>query len=318
MKRIQTLLGDIAPSDLGVTNAHDHLIRSGGKEVLLDKDFLIDDVAKAVEEMRLFVAAGGKALIDMDPIGCGRNVPKMLEVARQVPGHIVLTTGFHKGEFYDARTHWVATCTVDQIAAMIVAELEEGLDRHSYNGPIVERVPAKAGVIKAGTGYGTITEFEKKCIQAACLAQQQTGAPILTHTQGGTMALEQVELFKQFGADLEHVGLCHVQRNPDTYYHRRLLDMGVTLCYDGPARTKYFSDDVIARLIFEMVKAGHQKQLLLSMDSGRASYQKVYGGVGIDYMLTRFVPRLRDEGLPEDALQDILVNNPARFFAMGK
>ena len=221
-------------------------------------------------------------------------------------------------EFYDNRVFWLATVTVEQAAAMLIAELKEGLDLHSYNGPVVERVTAKAGVIKVGSGYGTITPFERKAFQAAVIAQQETGAPIVTHTQGGTMALEQIELFRQMGADLQRVALSHTQRNPDPWYHKQLLDAGVSLCYDGPARTKYFSDNVIAGLIHEMVKAGYQKQIMLSMDAGRASYQKPYGGIGMDYLLTTFVPRLRSEGLSQAAIDDILIHNPARFFAMGK
>jgi len=319
MRRVQTLLGDIAPEEMGITDSHDHLIRSGGMELVHDPDFGLDDVEKAVEEMELFIEAGGKTLVDMDPIGCGRNVPKMLEIAKRVEGkgHIILTTGFHKGEFYDKKCHWLATCTIDQIAGLLVAEVQEGLDLHSYNGPIVERTTAKAGVIKAGSSYGAITPLEKKVFQAVAIAQQETGAAISTHTERGTMGMEQVELLREHGADLGKVALGHVQKNPDPSYHLRLLDTGVTLSYDGPARVKYYPDSVIADLIYRAVDAGFQKQLLLCMDAGRASYQKAYGwGYGIDYMLTVFVPRLRSEGLAESAIEDMLVNNPARLFAI--
>ena len=166
MKHVQTLLGDIAPEEMGITDSHDHLIRSGGMELVHDTDFGLDDVDKAVQEMEFFIEAGGKTLVDMDPIGCGRNVPKMLEVAKRASGHIILTTGFHKGEFYDNNTHWIATCTVDQITELLIAEVKEGLDLHSYNGPVLERTTAKAGVIKAGSSYGAITPFEKKVFQA--------------------------------------------------------------------------------------------------------------------------------------------------------
>jgi phosphotriesterase-related protein len=234
-------------------------------------------------------------------------------------GHIVLTTGFQRGEFYDNRTHWVATCSVEQIAEMLIKEIKEGLDKHSYNGPIVERVSAKAGVIKVGSSYGVITPFEKKVFQAASIAQQETGAPIVTHTERGTMAMEQVNLLKEYGANLEKVILSHVQKNPDPYYHKKLVETGVTLCYDGPARVKYYSDNIIADLIYRLVEAGYQKHIVLSMDAGRASYQKAYGnGYGIDYMLTVFVPRLKEEGLSQKAIDDILINNPARLLAIEK
>ena len=72
-------------------------------------------------------------------------------------------------------------------------------------------------------------------------------------------------------------------------------------------------------LIHEMVKAGYQKHICLGTDAGRRTYHKTWGsGVGIDYDETVFLPRLRDEGLSEDAIQDIYIKNPARFFSIEK
>jgi len=317
---VRTVLGDIPPEELGVTDSHDHLIRTGGQEVRDDIDFLMDSVDKAVEEMNYFIEAGGKSLIAMDPIGCGRNVPMMLEVAKRLEGraHIVMSTGFHKGEFYDNRMHWLATCDIDKVAEMLVAEIQVGMDKHSYNGPIVERVSAKAGVIKSGTSYSVITPFEQRQIEAVALTHKATGVPIVTHTQMGTMALETVELYKKRGVSPERIALSHVQKNPDFYYHKRVLATGAYICYDGPDRVKYYTDETQAKLIAALVEAGYQKQILLSMDAGRASYQTAHSkGIahGIAYMLTDFVPLLREVGVKEDAIEDILINNPARFFS---
>ena len=61
---------------------------------------------------------------------------------------------------------------------------------------------------------------------------------------------------------------------------------------------------------------GYQEQLVLGHDAGTRGYQKAWGaGVGLDYMLTIFVPRLRREGMSEAAIEDMLINNPARIFA---
>lgn len=320
MKIVRTLLGDIDPKELGVTDCHEHLIRSGGEEVRMDKDFLLDSVEKAIEEVNSFLEAGGKTIVTMDPIGCGRNVPKMLQIAEHFRGraHILMTTGFHKGEFYDNRMHWLMTCDIEKVAEMLSKEVTEGLDIHSYNGPIVERCSAKAGVIKVGTSYAVITPFEQRAIHAAALTHQATGVPIITHTQMGTMALETIAEFKKHGVEPEKLTLSHVQKNPDHLYHEKVLATGATICYDGPDRVKYYTDETIARLIANGVAKGYQKQIVLSMDAGRASYQTAHvDGVanGIAYMLTRFVPLLKEVGVSDSAIEDILVNNPARILA---
>jgi len=320
MTVVRTINGDIDPKRLGVTDAHDHLIRIGGMEaILLGKDFLLNDVQKAIEEASSFVAAGGESLVDMGAIGLGRDIRKLLKVTENVKLNIIAATGFHKGEFYDNATHWVNTYSVETIAELLIADIEEGIDIYDYMGPVVERSLAKAGVIKIATGYGTITPFEDKFIHAAALAQKETGAAISTHTQHGTMAVEQVQRLTKYGASPERIILGHVQRNPDPWYHKRICSMGASLMYDGGYRIKYLPDSSRVNLIKMLIDAGYEKHILLGVDAGKASYQKAYGGgVGIDYDLTVFKPRMIEDGIPENAIEDIFVNNPARLFALQK
>jgi len=135
------------------------------------------------------------------------------------------------------------------------------------------------------------------------------------------MALEVAKHLEKFGADLTHSAICHVQKNPDRYYHREVMRTGANICYDGPDRAKYFPDIVHAENIKWLVDKGCQKQILLSMDAGRASYQRAYmelkgkETLGMAHLLIRFVPLLREIGVAEDAIQDMLVNNPARVFS---
>jgi 5-phospho-D-xylono-1,4-lactonase len=68
-----------------------------------------------------------------------------------------------------------------------------------------------------------------------------------------------------------------------------------------------------------LVGEGHGQQILLAGDLARRSYWPSYGtggGPGLTYILWRFVPWLRAEGLPETAVQDLLVHNPARALAI--
>ena len=318
MRFIRTILGDIDPKLMGVTDAHEHLIRIGGGEVAHGgEDMRLSSVENAVEETRLFLAAGGQSLVDTAPCSLGRDIRKLLEVNAQVAAHIIASTGFQEGMLYDNVVHWVARYTVEQIAELLIADIAEGIDIHDYMGPIVARSTARAGALKIGTGYGMISPFEAKIIHAAALAQRATGAVLNTHTRAGTMALEQAQLLMRYGVPHERIMLGHVQRNPDLWYHKQIAALGVSFMYDGGYRVKYYPDSTRAELIRGMIKAGYQKQITLGCDAGKKSYQKAYGaGTGFDYDLTVFVPRLREEGIPEDAIEDMLVNNPARLFAL--
>ncbi|MCO8190531.1 phosphotriesterase [Tropheryma whipplei] len=319
---VRTIKGDVSPDLLGCVNCHDHLIRTGAGEVYLDKDHLLDSVDKAVEEASYFVQASKRwsqaaTIIDMCPADCGRDVLKLVEVNNRIPGlHIVVATGFHREHVYlETKCHWVSRYSVNQIADLLIADIEEGVDAHDYSGPIVERTPYKAGVIKFASAYGQITEWEKKTQEAVAIAAKVTGAPINTHTTFGTAGLEQAKRFIELGVDPDQVAIGHIQRNADVYYLAQILKLGVYLELDGTYRIKYLPDSARVTLVRELGKQGFGKRLLLGTDSGKRSYQKAYGAVsGIDYDPSVFAPRLLDEGFDPDYVDDLLMYNAQTFF----
>jgi len=316
VKRVETVLGPIAPEHMGITDSHDHLIRIGGHEVTLDKDFLLNNVDNAIQEMKDFYAAGGRTLIDTMTYQCGRDVEKLAQISKASGVHIVASAGFLKAKYYMDKSLWVQMYSVEQIADLLAAEVLEGLDRFNYCGPIVERLPAKAGVLKFGTSYHAIHPIEAKWMKAVAGAHKKCGAPIITHTEHGTMGVEQSLIMQEYGVNPEMLILSHTDRNPDFDYHREVARTGVFLEYDGPARTKYWSDNFIVDLILRMVDAGFEKQILLGLDLGRASYWRTNGGgPSFCYIMETFVPKLRRAGLPQAVIDGFLINNPARAFA---
>ena len=313
MAVVRTINGDVSPDTLGVVNAHDHLIRVGAGEVYIDPDHLLDDVDKAAQEATYFVeaskswAAGG-TIIDMCPASSGRGVLKTLQVVEKVPGlQVVQATGFHQQKVYlEWRQSWVNQYTVTQIADLLIADIVEGIDRFDYMGPIVERTNVKAGVIKWATAYGKITEWEKKSGQAVAIASKETGCPINTHVTAGTCGPEQARFLVDQGVDPAKIAIGHMQRNWDPWVHEQICKLGCYVELDGTNRIKYVPDNTRVNLVKTLGEKGYGKQILLGTDSGKASYQKVYGSVsGIDYDPAVFCPRLvEDEGVDRDYVND--------------
>lgn len=327
MPYARTLKGDVAPETLGVVNAHDHLIRTGAGEVYIEADHLLDDVDKAVEEATYFVNASknwspdGGTVVDMCPANCGRDVDKLAEVNARVPGlQIIIATGFHREHVYlETRSHWVSRYTVDQIADLLIADITEGIDRHDYSGPIVDRTQYKAGVIKIATAYGKITAFERKCMEAAAKASIETGCPINTHTTYGTCGLEQAQTLIELGVPADQIAIGHIQRNSDVYYLSQVLDTGVYLEIDGTYRIKYQPDANRIMQLRELGAKGYGKRLLLGTDSGKRSYQKAYGAVtGVDFNPAVDGPRMIAEGFDPEYVNDLLINNGHTFFTFRK
>lgn len=290
---VRTVLGDIAPAELGPCDAHEHLFldtpAQPGDE-FLDRD-------KATEEARTLVVAGARSLVDWTPLGLGRDLDGLAHVARETGLHVVAATGLHRDAHYPADDAYRAA-SVDELAERFVEELG-----------------ARCGVIKAGASYHHLTPFEEKAFEAAAAAHGRTGAPVCVHTQHGTMGLALVERLSSLGVQPASVILAHVDRNPDAGEHAETASTGATLQLDGPGRTKYWPDSTILQLIADLAERGHADRLLLGGDVGRRGMLRAYGGgPGLDYVFARFKPRLERE-LGEALSEQIFVTNAARAFA---
>jgi phosphotriesterase-related protein len=126
------------------------------------------------------------------------------------------------------------------------------------------------------------------------------------------MGIETLDLLESHGVLAAHVILGHIDANPDPGYLAELAARGAFLEFDRPGRVRYAPDSNSIALIEALVAAGHGDQLLLGSDLARRSYwRSLGGGPGLDYLLTRFVPRLHERGLGEMA-DRFLVDNAAR------
>jgi len=310
---VRTVLGDISAPSLGVTYAHEHLIIDRSFTTHGTPDFELSDVDRAVDELLRFRAAGGRAMVDSMPCDSGRNVLKLAELSQRSGVHIVAPTGLHLAKYYDPG-HWGHLYHEDALSDLFVADITEGIDANDYNGPRVERTSHRAGVIKIATDT-SFNDREHRIFSAAAAAHRRTGAPILTHTEQGTLGLEQVQALQDLGVDLRHVVLSHLDRRPDLIYHRDVLASGVCVEYDSAFRWKAAQGNPTLDLVVSLI-ADFPHQIMLGMDAARQSYWTSYGGSpGLDYLLTTFSPLLRSSGLTEENLHDIFVTTPARAYA---
>ena len=309
---VVTVLGPIAPQELGVTDAHDHLFLA--TPALPGQDF--DDADRAIEEVSAAKRSGLQAIVEVTPIGLGRRPADLRATSVSTGVHIVAATGYHRDAHYGPG-HWVREASVELLTQRILADLMDGMhpdDWLSAEPPD----PARAGVIKAGASYQHISALEERRLVAAAMAHRETGAAILVHTEIGTCGREVVDLLVREGVRPERVILAHLDRNPDLELHVELAQRGVTLEYDTPGRIKYRPDSQLLDLIEAMVAAGHSDRLLLGLDLGQRDYFRAYGGgPGLAYLMDTFVPRLTKR-VGSAVCATILVDNAARIFAMSK
>lgn len=297
-------------------HAHEHVYIGPSAATDRFPEFRLDDRERIIRELREVRRAGGGTMVDSMPCGAGRDIDALVEISERSGLHLVAATGAHLARYY-ASGHWSGSYSVEQLAGLFVAEIEQGIDRNDCTGPLVERSGARAGVIKVASG-APMTGREERLFEAAARAHARTGAPILTHTEGGKGAHEQIALFQSFGVSLGHVVLSHTDRNPDPGFHRDLLRSGVCLEYDGAFRWKPSGGNPTLELILGL-SGDFPAQLMLGMDAARPTYWRSFGGQpGLTYLLETFSGLLRAGGFAEIDLARLLVHNPARAFAFNR
>jgi phosphotriesterase-related protein len=309
---IRTALGDIDPGHLGPTSAHEHVIIDDEHVRAAWPDFDLGDVRLAAQELSLFHAAGGRAVVDTMPAGCGRNAGKVAEASRKSGVHVVLATGVHLVKYYRP-DHWLLGLDESEMADLLVADIQVGIriDEHDPHSP---RGPQRAGVIKVAGGRSRLDDFQQRTFRAAADAQRRTGCPVITHTEQGTAAFEQAELLIAHGAHRSHVVLSHVDRVHDAAVHRRVLELGVCLEYDAAFRARQQPNPTVA-LLAELAPA-YPSQLTVGMDLARLSYKESSGGTpGLAWLMHTLWPLLRQRGLSEELIHRLYVENPAAVFS---
>lgn len=309
MPTIQTVLGPVQPEDLGFTYSHDHLLFLPPAPYRdQDPDLRLDSQEAAIQELKHFRQAGGRALVEMTTVEMGRDPLGLQSISQATGVHIIAATGYNKGKFCESL---VAEKSVEQIAAEEVRDLLQGMGG----------TQVRAGLIKASSSRDEFTPGERKVFSAAVLAHQQTGAPISTHTEAGTLALEQARLLIEAGVAPDHIIIGHVDRKLDWDAISTLAETGVFIGFDQISKEKYYPDLQRIQFIQKLIRSGHSRQILLSGDLARKSYWPSYGfgfGPGLTYILWRFVPWMLESGIPRSAIEEMLLHNPARAFTWAK
>ncbi|KAA0544503.1 MULTISPECIES: phosphotriesterase-related protein [Citrobacter] len=285
----------------GYTWVHEHLHidLSGFKNNL---DCRLDQYDLICQEMKDLRALGVSNIIEMTNRYMGRNPQFMLDLMRDTGINVMACTGYYQDAFFPEH---VAARSVEQLAQEMVDEIVIGIDGAEL----------KAGIIaEIGSSEGVITPLEEKVFIAAARAHIETGRPISTHTSFSTMGLEQLVLLQAHGVDLSRVtvGHCDLKDNLDNIL--RMIDLGAYVQFDTIGKNNYYPDENRIGMLHELRNRGLLNRVMLSMDITRRSHLKANGGNGYDYLLTTFIPQLRQSGFSQADVDTMLRDNPSQFF----
>jgi len=296
----RTVLGDLAPSELGTTNYHEHLFQVSP---LLPGEDLDEEAASTREATRLR-NSGFASMVDATPLGLGRRPDAIARIAATTGLNIIATTGAHREEHYGAH-HWIREFTESTLADRFTTELTTGMDDTAI----------RAGLLKAGIGYWRISTFERTVIAAVAAAHRVTSAPVMVHLEHASAGFEVLELLRLSGVAAHAVVLAHVDRNPDPVLHADLAATGAYLGYDGWARFKDWPESTLVDCAVRAIELGAGERIVIGGDVARRTRYVEYGGMpGLQHLGDRVLPRFRS-AIGAELTRGITTLNPARLLA---
>lgn len=302
---IRTVWRDIQPEEAGHAQCHEHIWLKKGASYQINPALCIDDRERSLKELKDYYRAGGRLLVDAQPTGCGRDAAVLAELSKESGVFIVAATGFHKKEFFD--NIQLFSWPEEKLARRYIREIMEGIPDSGQTSSLY-----RAGMLKAAADDRWQTDpVYHRFFEAVAQAAVQTGAPVMIHTEKGNDILELIHWFKERGVPPGKLLICHLDRTHyDAAYHTKVLSAGCSLCYDSIHRLNYVSEQEELALLLHMKKEGLLGQIVLSLDTTNQRLRAYHArDMGLDYIRTTFIPKLKEQGFTEQEIRQMCVTN---------
>jgi phosphotriesterase-related protein len=322
MATVPTTSGDVDVNDLGVVLMHEHVfIRTesfqwgwpgfGG----WDEDA---EVATARERLSELKRAGVDTILDMTVPGIGRD-PAL--VARTVEGiglNVMFATGYYT---YDNLPFPFRYRGPGKVLDGDDRLLESLFERDVTVG--IGDTGIRAAVLKVATDIQGMTEDVERLTRAIANVHVRTGTVICTHTSAQTeRGLDQQRLFKEHGVDLGRVMIGHSNETTNLDYLEKLIDNGSYVGWDRCGLNLIVSLEDQLDTLAQLCKRGYAERLMLSHD--KASFSDWFSDEETDavvpswqytYIHNGVLPGLRERGVNDEQIEQILIRNPREFLA---
>jgi phosphotriesterase-related protein len=304
---VRTATGSVEAGELGLTSMHEHvpLDRAG--------DHREDACAFAVAELRRARALGLETIVEVSP---RRDAAGIREISRATGVKIVLCTGFYL-DLSDEEKSFAE----EDYYAHIMREVEQGIGETGLH----------PGVIKVAARSVPPAPHEERLLLAAGRAQRACGLPVCTHAVTGCAA--QQALLERGGADLGRVYFSHVEAEfgwegrslqEQIRYLLQVASRGSVLCYNNFGNVAHTSEENLLAIISAMIGEGYVDRQVATMDliwsypQGRRQIlwedinpegaERTYA-----YLLSRVLPWLRENHIPESAVSAMVRETPHRL-----
>jgi phosphotriesterase-related protein len=324
MPSVQTARGPVDTEALGRTLMHEHVfvlstehVQNYGTGAWWDEE---ERVADAVAKLRELAGRGVTTIADPTVWGLGRYIPRIQRVAEQVPElNIIVATGLYTYNDLPFQFHHVGPETIlsgpDPMIDNFCRDLMEGIGDTGV----------RAAFLKCAVDAPGLTPGVERVLRAVAGTHRETGAPVTVHTASAIQAGRTVvDLLGKEGVDLGKVVIGHAGDSNDLDYLKELADTGAILGMDrfGLDLLNPTADRVAT--IAALCEQGYADRIVLSHDA--SCYIDWFGPdpetarrLAPDWVYTHIsdtvLPALREKGVTDAQIDQMLVENPRRYFS---
>lgn len=311
---VNTVLGPIAPENLGVVAAHEALLSvvPGAEyayDITMDRAEIFDILAAKLAEFR---AQGGSTVVDSTGMFHGRDLNLLEALATTTGVNIIASTGMGPeenlgGYFLTPQTNPPTPWPAEKFADLFSQEVTEGM--------VVPRLErrAAAGLVTTTADRTGMTPTEVSLFQGAARTALNTGIPV--SIRFSTDAVAELELLTSEGLNAGRVLISGLDR-VDAHTAGaagKVAELGAYVGIDHVGQNAdpdFIPDEQRVALVKSLIDAGHLERIILASNSIGVAKGLPPVDVPLGYVLTVFAPQLVAAGVSEADVQRILVDNP--------
>ncbi len=319
---IPTIDGSVTREQLGAVLMHEHVLLPVPEIAAVypgafDPAVRIPDASRKLRDLK---AAGVDTIVDMTVLGMGREVELIRQAVENTGLNVVMATGLFTLDelpvYFQRRGPGTVFGGPEPLEELFVRELESGIGDTGV----------RAAVIKCATGERGLTPDVQRVLRAAAAAHHRTGALISTHADSETRrGVDQQRVLREEGVDLTRLLVGHCGDSTDIGYLTTLMDAGSYVGMDRFGMDNLLPTAERVRVVAELVRLGYASRVVLSHDSNCFTLnwdpdarERMIPDWQLSFIPTRVLGLLREAGVTDDDIDQMMRRNPAALLAPEK
>ncbi|TVQ03636.1 MAG: phosphotriesterase [Balneolaceae bacterium] len=302
---IHTVHGQVDAREIGFTLSHEHLMSNFGMPI--EETFEYGETAlysQVIPYAKKVKELGVNTIFDYTANYFGRRVDILKTISDSTGLQIVTNTGIYGAADDRYIPDYAYHETSEELAARWIDEFRNGIDGTGI----------RPGFIKLAFDDGEPSEIDTKLFEAGVITHLETGLTIAVHTGSNLAAVQtQFEILEKYSVSPEAWIWTHANWHDDTGFLLSVASMGGWISLDGVKEEN--TDEFISRL--EAFRdAGLLHKVLLSHDGDAWPM----GGEIRPFhaIFTHLLPAMRENGYSENAIHQILSDNPSQAYSIKK